>query len=95
MSMALVLHVLKLRPDHVGGREQPRPPPMRVEGNQEWYVDAILRHQPAKVPTDKGRRYLVSWVGYPLEDAEWRPRREIEPLEAFDVYIGNKKKKES
>ena len=46
-------------------REEPPPPPVMAEGEEEYEVEAILRHK------GKGARrlYLVMWKGYPITEA--------------------------
>ena len=46
-------------------REEQPPPPVMVEGEEEYGVEAILRHK------GKGARrlYLVMWKGYPITEA--------------------------
>ena len=55
-------------------REVEPPPPVLVEGYQEYEVEQILRH------TGKGarRRYLVLWKGYPLTEASWEPESSLQ-----------------
>ena len=55
------------------------PPPELVDGNLEYEVEAILRHQ------GKGARcqYLVSWKGYDLSKATWEPESHL--TNALDV----------
>ena len=50
------------------------PPPILVEGEEEYEVEAILRHK------GKGtrRRYLVMWKGYPLTEASWEPESHLQ-----------------
>ena len=45
-----------------------------VEGEEEYEVEAILRHK------GKGasRRYLVLWKGYPLTEASWEPESHLQ-----------------
>ena len=54
-------------------REEMPPPPVMVEGEEEYEVEAILRH--------KGRAssclYLVLWKGYPLTEASWEPESHL------------------
>ena len=46
-------------------REEQPPPPVMVEGEEEYEVEVILRHK------GKGARclYLVMWKGYPITEA--------------------------
>ena len=60
-------------------REVEPPPPVLVEGELEYEVEAILRHR------GKGaqRRYLILWKGYPLSEATWEPEAHL--LHAPDI----------
>ena len=51
-----------------------RPPsPVAVYGEEEYEVEAILRHK------GKGARrlYLVMWKGYPITEASWEPESHL------------------
>ena len=54
-------------------REDQPPPPVMVEGEEEYEVEAILRHK------GKGARrlYLVMWKGYPITEASWEPESHL------------------
>ena len=54
-------------------REVDPPPPVLVDGNLEYEVEAILRHR------GKGarRQYLVLWKGYDLSEATWEPESHL------------------
>lgn len=69
-----------------------KPPPDVVEGQQEYEVHTILRHQ--KITTGKkGRKrttrikYLVHWKGYPRDEATWEEEENlVNSKEAVDQY---------
>ena len=72
-----VFHVSNLKRFH-RSREFERaegssPPPIVVEGHEEYEVEAILRHK------GKGARrlYLVLWTGYPITEASWEPESHL------------------
>ena len=54
-------------------REEQPPPPMMVEGEEEYEVEAILRHKGKGAP----RLYLVMWKGYPITEASWEPESHL------------------
>ena len=54
-------------PDFV--REVKSPPPVLVDGELEYEVEAIVRHR----GQGARRQYLVQWKGYPLHEATWEP----------------------
>ena len=63
-----VFHVSNLKRFKRSGefeREEQPPPPVMVDGEEEYEVEAILRHK------GKGARrlYLVMWKGYPITEA--------------------------
>ena len=60
-------------------REVEPPPPVLVDGELEYEVEAILRHR------GKGarRQYLILWKGYPLSEATWEPEEHL--LNAPDI----------
>ena len=53
--------------------EQP-PPPVLVEGEEEYEVEAILRHK----GKGSSRLYLVLWKGYPIIEASWEPESHLQ-----------------
>ena len=55
-------------------RAEKPPPPVMVEGEEEYEVEAILRHK------GKGARrlYLVLWKGYPVTEASWEPESHLQ-----------------
>ena len=55
-------------------REERPPSPVVVDGEEEYEVEAILRHK------GKGaqRLYLVMWKGYPITEASWEPELHLQ-----------------
>lgn len=64
-----VLHVDRLSPWQDNGVAQAPPPPLVVEGEEEYEVDRILDSKYA----GRGLRYLVAWKGYGPEHNSWEP----------------------
>ena len=65
-----IFHVSNLKRFHWSSdfeREERPPSPMVVNREEEYEVDAILKHK------GKGsqRLYLVMWKGYPISEASW------------------------
>ena len=62
-------------------REVNPPPPALVDGNLEYEIEAILRHQ------GKGarRQYLVLWKEYDLSEATWEPESHL--ANAPDILV--------
>ena len=54
-------------------REERPPSPVVVNGEEEYEVEAILRHK------GKGARslHLVMWKGYPITEASWEPESHL------------------
>ena len=71
-------------------REEQPPPPVMVEGKEEYEVEAILRHK------GKGARclYLVMLKGYPITKASWEPESHLQNapliLENYLHHVGVK-----
>ncbi|SGY57336.1 BQ5605_C006g04258 [Microbotryum silenes-dioicae] len=77
-------HVSKLRPyrandpSYFPSREQHRPKPVIVDGQEEWVVREILEE------TTRGKkRFRVWWEGYPQHEATLEPRKHLEGTEAL------------
>ena len=65
----------------------PRPPSTDVNGKQEFEVEQILDYRERKVGRGTRKEYLVKWIGYPLEDSEWLPVRNLKNCqESIDEY---------
>jgi hypothetical protein len=76
MRIHRVFHESLLSPyqaNTIPGRTQPPPPPVEVEGQQEYEVEEILD---SKIVRNK-LRYLVSWVGYAPNDRTWEPAEHL------------------
>jgi hypothetical protein len=77
MRIHPVFHGSLLTPYHasaIPGHTQPPPPPIEVEGQQEYEVEEILD---SKIVRNK-LRYLVSWIGYAPNDRTWEPAEHLE-----------------
>jgi hypothetical protein len=93
MRIHPVFHGALLSPYHANtlpGRIQPPPPPVEIEGQQEYEVDEILD---SKILRNK-LRYLVSWVGYTPNDRTWEPAENLEnsteAVERFHAQYPNR-----
>ena len=71
-----VFHISNLRryvrSEEFNRTEKP-PPPILVDGEEEYEVEAILRHK------GRGARrlYQVLWKGYPVTEASWEPESHL------------------
>ena len=50
-----------------------RPPPIEIDGEEEYEVEDILDHR----RSGRGYQYLVSWTGYDASENQWLPDREL------------------
>jgi hypothetical protein len=65
-------HAVLLMPyteNEVHGPNFLRPPPDIEDDEEQWEVEAILKHQ----KRGRGYRYYVLWKGYPITEASWEP----------------------
>jgi hypothetical protein len=72
MRIHPVFHGSLLDPYHentIPGRVQPPPPPIEVEGEEEWEIAEVLD---SKVTRNR-LFYLVDWEGYTPQDRSWEP----------------------
>jgi len=60
-----------------------RPDPELIDNEQEWEVDAILKHR-----RTRGNRneYLIAWKGYPIHEATWQDESELNCDELLQEY---------
>jgi len=79
-----VFHISLLRPADTESalfpeREQPAPPPVRVDNNQAYFtIEYIMGHEPKPARShEEARKYLIKWEGYPLWEATKEPAKNI------------------
>ena len=89
-----VFNVSQLRPynDPAGkfpGRTSDPSPPVVIDGETEYEVEAILLHKDVRGSTGRLRRqYLVQWKGYSSLDNTWEPVENLRNAqEAVDRYL--------
>jgi hypothetical protein len=85
MKIHPVRHVSELEmaaDDAYPGQQVPPPPPVEVDGEQEWEVEEVLdsrmRHRKLQ--------YLIKWTGY--DEPNWEDARHVNGLQAVDVFHG-------
>jgi hypothetical protein len=74
-----VFHVRLLEPvttNTIPNRIAPPPPPLEIQGQQEYEVEAILDCKLEKRRKDP-YLYLIRWIGYGPEDDSWEPLQAV------------------
>ena len=69
--------VSMLRPAHDNGAGVSRPPMVLVDGDEEFELQTILQHTPAKTKGAPNMKYLISWKGYGPEYNSWEPEKTL------------------
>ena len=54
-----------------------RKPPVFIDNNQEYEVEAILKKRLRKYGRGSRMEYLIHWMGYPSEEDSWEPRSNL------------------
>ena len=71
-------HVGLLKPAFDNMSSQAPPPPVIIDGEEEFEVELILQHRPVgKTQGDQGIQYQVKWLGYGPEHTQWLPERNL------------------
>ena len=77
-----IRHISELKPaadDPYPGQVIERPPPVEIDGEEEWEVEEVLD---SKIRYRK-LQYLLKWIRYDIP--EWRDATEINQLQAVDA----------
>jgi hypothetical protein len=69
--------------DPYPGQRIPPPPPVEVDGEEEWEVEQILDSRIHR----RRLQYLVKWTGHDIPD--WRPAEDMNELAAVDRFHEN------
>jgi len=79
-----VFHISLIRPTDTESalfpeREQPAPPPVRVDINQGYFtIDYIMVHEPKTARShEEAKKHLIKWEGTPLWEATKEPAKNI------------------
>ena len=93
MKIHDVFHVSLLEKYHqntLTGRTQPRLPPIKIDGKEEFVVNDILDSRLVW----KTLQYLVDWKGYGVEERTWEPVKHVknakEKVESFHLKYPEK-----
>ena len=81
MKIHPVFHVSLLTrhtPDQIEGRSQPPPPPVKVDGDEEYEVEAVVNSRVWR----RKLQYLVQWKGYSQVDDSWEDVSALEHAQA-------------
>ena len=85
-----VFHVSLLkayREDPINPSPPSPPEPMvNQEGEDEYFVQELLKHRVRKIGRRLRLELLVRWTGYGPDADEWLPLAEVEETEAYDRY---------
>jgi len=75
-----VISVVHLEPakEDPFDREVAPPPPLEVEGEEWWKIEAVIRQEMRGRGRNRRVHYLVRWKGYGPEFDEWLPVEEME-----------------
>ena len=76
MRVHPVFHVNLLRPannDPLPEQRQPPPPPVEVDGAEEFEVERIVDEETRIVKGKRVKFYKVRWAGYGTEEDSWLP----------------------
>lgn len=67
-------------------RELERPESVETNDGEEWLVERILDEKRGR----RGKEFLVRYRGYGAEEDRWLPLRDVDELEALDVWLASK-----
>lgn len=80
MALHPVFNATRLEPAHndpLPGQIQPPPPPVEIDGEPEWEVEAILDSAWKDRGKNRQVKYFVRWAGYPHWPDDWRTLKEL------------------
>ena len=82
----LVFHASLLTPykeNDIHGPNYPQPPPDLINGEEEYEIEQILKHQ----GRPKRHQYLVRWKGYAVDKDSWQNKADLgNALELLQEY---------
>ena len=67
-----MFHVPLLKHYHSDGRAKPPPPCEAIDDEPEWEVQRVLNHRLVKRGRKTKVEYLLTFIGYGLEDNLWQ-----------------------
>ena len=96
MKLHPVFHTSKLQhyietPDQFKAHKEVPPPPVLIDGHEEFVIEKILDHQLRKHGKKQILEYLVKWLGYPMYQATWESYDNVADTQALEDYkVGEK-----
>lgn len=70
-------------PEQFQGRTQAAPPPIDIDGEEEYLIKSILNHRIHR----RQQQFLVQWEGYADHDSTWLPLEEVKDTQALEEYL--------
>jgi hypothetical protein len=90
-----VFHVSRLEPWRAStiGEDEVPPPPLEVDGEEEYEVQAIVGERTSGRGGSKHKEYLVQWKGYEgtLDETSWVHEDQVQETSALDDYLAEKR----
>lgn len=88
MKIHNVFHTSLLKSYKPDPNHKIMPPPLLVDGVEEYEVQAILKHADRKAGKQLKREYLVRWKGYGHDYDSWEPPSHLRNAQAIlDQYL--------
>ena len=87
-----VFHSSQLKPyyvddgQYIGRPRISRPPPVIIDGEEQWEVERILNHRTRRVGRSTVVEYLIKWLGYPDSDNSWVPSADVHASDLVQEY---------
>ena len=60
---------------------------VELEPAESCEVDRILKWRRVRVGRRRSREFLVTWVGYPLDEAQWVPEADFDSQAQLQTHL--------